>query len=327
MVLGMPGSPATTKPWRRAGVEGGLCAGDVGLELVVFFPPGRDDVPAQAGVDGEVAAGAPAVLDVEAEVAVAQVEGLAGGLGEVAGGADQEVGVGVAGLGAVDVEGAVEGGVGMLVDLVDVELAAEFEGVRADGAGEAVAEVEGVVDLGYVGDGNAHDEGGEGDVLDAFELRGLDEDAAVGGAGEALRGEADAEAAFWLADDVGVAEIAEVKLVDGVCADDLGVAEGEELGAADEERVEAGDAGAGDGAGVGIVEGVVVDEVVGGELAEAAVAVDADGALIVADGLREGGRWRIDSAPTLGEGMYWRRFFAGADHAACGMLPSGKTLV
>ena len=120
---------------RRAGVESGLCSGDVGLKLVVFFPPRRDDVPAEASVDGEVAARSPTVLDVEAEIAIAQVEGLAGGLGEVAGGADEEVGVGVAGFGAVDVEGAVERGVGMLVDLVDVELAAELERVRADGRG------------------------------------------------------------------------------------------------------------------------------------------------------------------------------------------------
>ena len=155
-------------------------------------------------------------------------------------------------------------------------------------AGEAIAEVEGVVDLGFVGDGYAHDEGGEGDVLDTFELRGLDEDASVIRAGEALRGQADAETAFRLADDVGVAKVAEVKLVDGVCADDLGVSKGKELRAADKEGVEARDAGAGDGAGVGVVEAVVVDEVVGGELAEAAVAVDADGTLVVADGLGEG---------------------------------------
>ena len=113
----------------RSGIERGLCSGDLGLELIVFFPPGRDDVPAQACVDGQVAARSPTVLRIEAEVAVAQIEGLAGGLREVAGRSQQKVGVGVAGLGAVDVEGAVEGGVGMLVDLIDVKLAAELERV------------------------------------------------------------------------------------------------------------------------------------------------------------------------------------------------------
>ncbi len=265
-----------------------MCAGNVGLELVVFFRPGSDEIPTEASVDGEVAAGAPAVLDVEAEVTVAEVEGLAGGLSEVAWSAEKEVGVGVAGFGAVDVEGAVEGGVRVLVDLVVVVLGAEFESVRADGAGEAFAEVEGVVDLGQVCDGDAQDEGGEGDVFDAFELRGLDEDAASSRIREALRDEADAKAAFRLADDVGVAQVAAVKLVDGVGSDDLGVADGEELSAADEERVEAGDTCSGDGAGKGIVEVVVVYEVVGGELADASVGIDARGAFVVADGLGEG---------------------------------------
>ncbi len=165
---------------------------------------------------------------------------------EVAWGSDQEVGVGIAGLGAVDVEGAVEGRVGVLVDLVDVKLAAELECVCADGSGEAIAEVERVVDLGFVSDGYAHDEGGEGDVLDAFELRSLNEDAFVGRIGEALRGQTNTETAFRLADDVGVAQVAEVKLVDHVCADDLGVSERQELSAADKEGIEAGDTGAGD---------------------------------------------------------------------------------
>jgi hypothetical protein len=226
---------------------------DPGLKLVVFFPPGHDHVPAQAGVDGELAGDSPTILRVEPEVAIAQIERLAGGLGEVAGGAEQEVCVGGAGLGAVDVEGAVEGGVGMLVDLIDVKLRADLERVRANGAGEAIAQVEGVVDLGDVGDGNAHDEGGEGDVLHALKLRRLHVDAVRAG-GEALRGQADAETAARLADDVGVAQIAEVEFVDGVCADDFGVAQREELRAAEIQRIEAGNACSRDGAGIGIVE-------------------------------------------------------------------------
>ena len=66
-----------------------------------------------------------------------------------------------------------------------------------------------------------------------------------------------------------------MKFVDGVRADDFGVAEREELRSADKQGIEAGNAGSGHGAWIGIVEPVVVDEVVGGELAEAAVAVDA----------------------------------------------------
>ena len=58
------------------------------------------------------------------------------------------------------------------------------------------------------------------------------------------------------------------------------------MSAPDEQSVEAGNAGPCNRAGVGIVQVVIVDEVVGGDLAQAVVAVDAHGTLVVADGLR-----------------------------------------
>ncbi|WP_353072172.1 hypothetical protein [Tunturiibacter gelidiferens] len=65
-----------------------------------------------------------------------------------------------------------------------------------------------------------------------------------------------------------------MEFVDFVCSDDLGVADGEELGTTDEESVESGDARTSDGARIRVVEAVVVDEIVAGQLAEPAVAVD-----------------------------------------------------
>ena len=141
--------------------------------MVVFFPEGRDHIPAQARVDGQVAARSPGVLHVEAVVAVAQIEGLTRGLGKVAWRAEQEISVRVAGLCSVDVEGAVESGVGMLIDLVDMELSAELQRVRAKYTGESIAQVISVVDLRQIGDRNTHDEGGKGDVFHAFKLRRL----------------------------------------------------------------------------------------------------------------------------------------------------------
>ncbi len=83
-------------------------------------------------------------------------------------------------------------------------------------------------------------------------------------------------AADGLAEIGEVAHVAEVEFVDRGGAEGLGVAEREELGAAGGERVEAGDAGAALRDGVGIVEIEVVDEVIGGEQAEAGVGIDAD---------------------------------------------------
>lgn len=61
----------------------------------------------------------------------------------------------------------------MIVDLVDLELTAELERVCLNHPGKAIAEIDGVVYLDYVGDRNSHDEGRKGDVLGAFVLRRL----------------------------------------------------------------------------------------------------------------------------------------------------------
>ena len=61
----------------------------------------------------------------------------------------------------------------MLIHLVDVELSADFQGVRADNSRQSVAQIIGVVDLCLVGDGNTHSEGGKRNVLHAFKLRSL----------------------------------------------------------------------------------------------------------------------------------------------------------
>ena len=60
---------------------------------------------------------------------VAQIKVLAGGLREVAGKAEQEIGERRAGFRAVDTEGPVEGAVGIFVDLIVVKLAAELQSV------------------------------------------------------------------------------------------------------------------------------------------------------------------------------------------------------
>lgn len=53
--------------------------------------------------------------------------------------------------------------------------------------GQSIACVESIVDLRFIGNRNAHDEGRKGDVLDTLKLRCLNIDTSVTGAGrEAL---------------------------------------------------------------------------------------------------------------------------------------------
>ena len=131
----------------------------------------------------------------------------------------------------------------------------------------------------------------------------------------------DAEAAVRRADVVGVAHVAEMELVDQ-CSEPntLVLPNDQQLRAADRQRVEAGHVGAALRAGIRIVEPVVVDEVVAGQQAEPAVAVDAERSLVVAHGLRERAGRKARSAPALGVGMYCSSCCAGADHARAGIM-------
>ena len=212
----------------RTGIENRLAARYDRLKLVVLFPPRHDEIPAQAEIESQIASRPPAVLAEESLVPVAHIEGLARRLREVAGNADQEIRKGDAGFASIDIESAVEGGVGMLVYLVGVKLTAELDGVRANHFRDGVAQIKRVVVLAHVSDRHAHHEGGEGDVHDAFKLGRLHGDALRPRAGQkSLRREGDAEAAFGLADHVGIAKQTDAKFVHGIHAENLRVAETE----------------------------------------------------------------------------------------------------
>ena len=83
------------------------------------------------------------------------------------------------------------------------------------------------------------------------------------------------QAAMRLPDDVVIAQVAQMKFVDRVGADDLGVSQSVKLGAADGQRVEARNGGSGYRRGIRVVEGVVVHKRISGKLAQLAVSVDA----------------------------------------------------
>ena len=48
-------------------------------------------------------------------------------MGKVARSSEKKISVRIARFGPVDIEGSIEGGIGMLIDLIAVELAAQFE--------------------------------------------------------------------------------------------------------------------------------------------------------------------------------------------------------
>ena len=81
----------------------------------------------------------------------------------------------------------------MLVYLVNVELAADLEGVTAEYAGECIAQIVSVVDLRFIRDWNAHHECRKGDILHSFKLWRLHKDAGSSRTRrEPLRSQADA---------------------------------------------------------------------------------------------------------------------------------------
>ena len=126
---------------------------------------------------------------------------------------------------------------------------------------------------------------GNDDVLHPFKLRRLNDDS-----GETLRGERNAEAPARLADIVDVSQDADVEFVDSHGPENLGIAEAEHLRPADGQGIEAGDARAALCAGIWIVKPVIIEEIVGRELAPGRVRIDAAGSFIVPDGFRKSGR-------------------------------------
>jgi hypothetical protein len=98
--------------------------------------------------------------------------------------------------------------------------------------------------------------------------------------------QANTEATLGLANDICIAKISRVELIHGIGAD-LGISQREELSSANGQSIETWDACSGHGTRIRIIEAVVVYEVLGRELAEAAVAIDAYRSLIIPDGLGE----------------------------------------
>src|SRR5208337_474702 len=139
--------------------------------LIVFFVPGRKQIPTQTITKRQVRSYLPAVLAKQSYVLVAQVKALGIALPIVAGHAQQKVGKVRSRLGSLELEGAVENGIWIDVDLIEMQSAAHLEAVLANQVGEAVGRLIGVVDLGLAGRIHAEGVVVERNVLDALNLR------------------------------------------------------------------------------------------------------------------------------------------------------------
>ena len=135
-----------------------------------------------------------------------------------------------------------------------------------------------------------------------------------GGIDEALRGQRGADAAHRLSHVVGGAHVSQMQLVYRSWAEGGGEGDNGKLGAAHRQGIEAGNIGAALRRGVRVVEAVIVGEIVAGKRAPARGAVNADGALVVAERLvvGRGGKniggmiWCGDTAREYTAAVPWR---------------------
>ena len=186
---------------------------------------------------------------------------------------------------------AVERRVRIELHLRELELSAHLHRVRAEHLREAVVEIERLIDLVHAGDRDTHRERVERDVLDALELRCLDDDPRRGGPGhESLRCETDAPPTVRESDVVRIPRERRVKFVHRAVAHHGVITRRKELRAPQGQCVEARHVGAALLTRIRIIESIVVEEVVPRQQPEAAVAVHTVRKLVVAYGLREGAR-------------------------------------
>ena len=115
-----------------------------------------------------------------------------------------------------------------------MKLAAELQRMCAYHLRNRVTEIQCVVPLVDVGGRHTHDERWEHDILDALKLRSLHDDAwSAHARNEALRLKAYSQTSVGLADIIRVPQEADMKLVHGSSAENLGIADGKHLRLAD----------------------------------------------------------------------------------------------
>src|SRR5438477_5636220 len=121
----------------------------------------------------------------------------------------------------------------MHVHLVVVELATKPHGMCTDDLRNVVAPMVGCVVLFYPRDRNTHHETVEDEVLNAFKLRPLNDNARRAGTGhETLRRRADTCTAMRSPHVVGISRHTEMKFIDRIGSPYICIAQGGQLSAA-----------------------------------------------------------------------------------------------
>ena len=183
-----------------------------------------------------------------------------------------------------------------------MESRSELEQVRPRHFREVLRHLERVIGLLESSGIHAEGEVVKGNVFGAFDLRSQRVDGGIPGAiHETLGREAGTHTSLRLAYIVGVPEITQAEFVDHGWPEDLGQAQAHQLCSAQGGGIEARNTGAALRRGVGIVEAVVIKEVVSGKSSQAGITVDARPALVVAQGFIVRGR-RKGTGSLIGRG-------------------------
>src|SRR5271165_257513 len=189
----------------------------------------------------------------------------------------------------------------------------------ADDPGKAVAKLEGIVILIEAGDGGSDDVIVEIDIFDSLVLGTSGNDARLTfRIHKSLTGKGGANPADRITEDVCVAKIRKVKLIDSSHAKGFRLTESQELSSSVRLSVETGNVCTALLSGIRIIERIIVEHVIGGELTKApADSVNSTGCFVVAESLIVSGRreraigiiGRRDELQEIRSGSRPRRFW------------------
>ena len=278
------------QPGRRARIHRRLLARDQRLDLVELLIERHLHVPARAVVEGKIRAHSPTVLHEQRAIVVAHVERLRVSLLVAAGRTDEEVGEVQPRLRAEEGKQSVRLHIGRRVHLVVQQLPAQLDGMRADHPRKGIRVLERIVVLVQPGDRRADDEVVEDHILHALDRRPLGKNAGRAAAGhKPLRRQCGSHPAHRRSQDVDIAQVRGLQLVDRARTECPGVAQADQLGPALGRGIEPRHRRASLLRGIRIVQRVIVNRVVAGDLPPSGFRIDADRALVVAQRLVLGG--------------------------------------
>src|ERR1700730_4958496 len=270
-------------------------AGNGCLNLALRGVPWLAKLPTQAEIQRETGLGPPTILDEQCGILAPRVQDLLARLREAVGSAQQEVDEIGSAFAPVEAKRSIFSKEVPLVDLVVVKLAAELQAVRSQNLREVIENLVGVV-VGVLRIlRNTDREPGalltERDLRHSFQC-GVDRtDAAIelgtraGRGRKAQRAQSHPYAAIGLEIGTGDPHEADMKLIDRCRAECLGVPQANQLRPARRDRIKprrTDRAAKQSSVRKRIAPGIIIQEVVGRQRAEARITVEANAAFIVA---------------------------------------------